>query len=220
MNEPLQPKDIQPKSEGISRREMVQKLVGGASSGLIASSVTVGRPAEGQSVNPAPDKQEDGKLGERTPAFLDSHQLETLGVLAEIIIPGSTKAEVARFVDLLLSVETMENREKFVTSLSAMDGEALFRYGQPFKSLNHDRQIDLLTLASNAASGHSPGPNSRPSGASAPEPMPPGSLRDHFDNLKGWVSKAYYSSEIGLRELGWSDSYFYDSLPECNGTTS
>jgi len=50
--------------------------------------------------------------------------------------------------------------------------------------------------------------------------MPPGSLRDHFDNLKGWVSKAYYSSEIGLRELGWSDSYFYDSLPECNGTTS
>jgi len=29
-------------------------------------------------------------------------------------------------------------------------------------------------------------------------------LSGHFENLKGWISGAYYSSEMGMRELGWT----------------
>ena len=40
-------------------------------------------------------------------------------------------------------------------------------------------------------------------------------LRDHFDYEKGWISGAYYSSEIGMRELGWAGENFFDAFPAC-----
>ena len=40
-------------------------------------------------------------------------------------------------------------------------------------------------------------------------------LRDHFDNLKGWISGAYYSSEVGMRELGWTGQVMFESFPGC-----
>ncbi len=204
--------------EGISRREMVQKLVTGASSGIIASSIAVPAAAEEPAPASATSAEQGAQPAEWTPQFLDLHQAETLEPLAEIIIPGSTKAEVTQFTDLLLSVDTVENRAKFVAAISAMDGEALRSGGVPFKELVKARQVDILTLASHTAPALSSESKGDASNASAAEPS--SNLRDHFENLKEWVRKAYYSSEIGTRELGWSDTYFYDSLPPCNGTTS
>jgi len=40
-------------------------------------------------------------------------------------------------------------------------------------------------------------------------------LRDHFDHLKGWVVGAHYSSEPGMRELGWTGQSFFTSFPDC-----
>ena len=40
-------------------------------------------------------------------------------------------------------------------------------------------------------------------------------LHDHFENLKGWVSGAYYSSEAGMRQLGWTGEYVFESFPGC-----
>ena len=34
-------------------------------------------------------------------------------------------------------------------------------------------------------------------------------LRPAFQNLKTWISGAYYSSEPGMRELGWTESSQY-----------
>jgi len=45
-------------------------------------------------------------------------------------------------------------------------------------------------------------------------PQPP-TLRDHFEHLKGWIVGAYYSSEIGMRELGWTGNVFYAGFPGC-----
>jgi hypothetical protein len=33
--------------------------------------------------------------------------------------------------------------------------------------------------------------------------------------LKGWVSGAYYSSEMGMRELGWTEDRVFASFPGC-----
>jgi len=41
-------------------------------------------------------------------------------------------------------------------------------------------------------------------------------IRDHFENLKGWIVGAYYSSEPGMRELGWTDNMFFPALPGCD----
>jgi hypothetical protein len=40
-------------------------------------------------------------------------------------------------------------------------------------------------------------------------------LRDHFDHLKGWIASAYYSSEIGLKELGYTGQMFFQAFPDC-----
>ncbi len=37
----------------------------------------------------------------------------------------------------------------------------------------------------------------------------------HFQNLKGWIAGAYYSSEPGMRELGWTGNVFLAELPGC-----
>jgi hypothetical protein len=43
-------------------------------------------------------------------------------------------------------------------------------------------------------------------------------LHGHFENLKGWISGAYYSSEVGMRELGWTGDRVFASFPGCEHT--
>lgn len=33
--------------------------------------------------------------------------------------------------------------------------------------------------------------------------------------MKGWVVGAYYSSEVGMRELGWTGDVMFESFPGC-----
>ncbi len=154
MKNSSQPCDPSAKPEGISRREMVQKLVSGASTGIIASSIAVPASAEVRPPAPATGAVQSAQPAEWTPLFLDARQVDTLNVLAEIIIPESTKAQVTQFIDLLLSVDTIENRAKFVAAISATDGEAMRRENIPFKQLAPAWQIEILTLASKtSASG-------------------------------------------------------------------
>ena len=40
-------------------------------------------------------------------------------------------------------------------------------------------------------------------------------MRGHFQNLKDWIAGAYYSSEDGMRELGWTGNVFHQELPGC-----
>lgn len=205
---------------GMSRREMVERLLGGAGAGMIFPGVAVAHPIHKHLANASMLEQADSKTAaaDWTPAFLDAHQNETLVVLAERVVPGSTRAEANRFIDLLLAVDTQENQKKFLASLSAFEAEALDRYGRPFKDLSEEQQNQILTAASTGKSGHPEGKENRsgfsPSSKEAARP-PRVNLRDYFDNLKGWVSGAYYSSEIGMRELGWTGDYFFESFPGC-----
>ena len=43
----------------------------------------------------------------------------------------------------------------------------------------------------------------------------PLTLRDHFEHLKVWTTGAYYSSEAGLREMGWTGKKFFLDFPGC-----
>ncbi len=36
------------------------------------------------------------------------------------------------------------------------------------------------------------------------------------EHLKGWIVGAYYSSEIGMRELGWIGNGFFPAFPGCD----
>jgi len=115
------------------------------------------------------------------------------------MLPGSSKALVSRFIDLLLSVESEVARKKFLGSLTAIDQEASSKYGRPFAKLSAQDQHGLLTAVSSAPrSGE-----------------PPSILRGHFEDTKEWIVGAYYSSEIGMRELGWTPDRVFATFPAC-----
>lgn len=207
-------------ARGMNRREMVRRLLGGAGGGFALPAVAASHPIHKHLADAAGLGEADAKVAaaEWAPEFLDPHQNETLIVLAERIVPGSTKAQANRFIDLLLSVDTSENQQKFNNSLSAMDGESLNRFGHPFKALTEAQQNELLTAASTDKPGREEGKGDWswfdvPSKEGSE--LPRLTLRDHFENLKGWISGAYYSSEVGMRELGWTGDYYFDSFPGC-----
>jgi hypothetical protein len=114
-----------------------------------------------------------------TPEFLDAHQNGTLILLAQRIVPGSAKAWVNRFIDLLLSVDTAKNQQRFCASLSAFDRESVQRFGRPFKALTRTRQNQLLTVFSVQSTGRKEGEDSSPTVGSEQ------TLHGHFENLKG-----------------------------------
>jgi Gluconate 2-dehydrogenase subunit 3 len=197
-----------PASGPLTRREMVQRLLAGAGAGAAWPLVATSHPIHQLLRNDA-ILAEAEKLGgaDWKPAFLHTQQNETLVALAESIVPGSTRAKVNQFVDLLLSVDLRGNQRRFVESLAAFDAEAEKRFAKGFASLDEVQKNTLLTDASAETE------NAKAS--QAHEAKKQTTLHDHFQNLKGWVSGAYYSSEIGMRELGWTGDYAFEAFPGC-----
>src|SRR6266850_2395338 len=193
-------------SRRLTRREMVQRLLAGAGAG-VAWPVAASHPIYARLANGAIlEETEQLAAADWKPLFLNAPQEETLAVLAEAMVPGSKKAQADRFIDLLLSVDTVAHQKSFVDSLAAFETESQKRYGKRFPALNVGEQNELLTNASAR-----PAKESATGGNRKEDPGLPG----HFENLKGWISVAYYSSEAGMRELGWTEDRVFENFPGC-----
>ena len=192
----------------LTRREMVRRLLAGAGAGATWPLVASSHPIHDLLRNDALlDEAEKLGAADWKPLFLTGKQNETLTAVAESIVPGSSKAQANRFIDLLLSVDTDKHQKKFVEALAAFEEEAQKRFAKSFPALNEDQKSQLLTDASTAPA------KDNSEGAVVPENHT--KFREHFENLKGWISGAYYSSEIGMRELGWAEDRVFASFPGC-----
>ncbi len=115
---------------------------------------------------------------------------------------------------------TREERQGFLSALGAVDAAARERFGAPWSELTGEQQDDLLALAATTKPGReetawTPGTPVSEHLARVGSADGPPTLRDRFDLLKGWVVGAYYTSEVGLRELGYDGPVFADSFPGC-----
>jgi hypothetical protein len=187
-------------ARGLTRRQAARLLLTGIVAGAALPRFGAAHPVwkhleDEHLMSCAEAIEGDGKLH-----FLDAHQFESLSALAEAIVPGATKANVASFVDLLLSVEEEKHRKEFVASLVAMETESRKSYGKRFSAISPTEKNEILTIASNATKTEQGQPT----------------LRDAFENLKEWVSGGYYSSEIGMRELGWTPDRVFREFPGCS----
>jgi hypothetical protein len=194
----------------LTRREMVRRLMAGMGAGaawpFVAASHPIHRHLVSRTIFDEAEKLADANW---KPVFLSAEQNETVVALAEVIVPGSTKAQVNRFIDLLLNVDTTEHKKEFLDSIVAFEAESRKHFGKRFPSLEASQQNMLLTDAANAPAGEDS------AGGAAKENS---GLHGHFESLKGWISGAYYSSEAGMRELGWTGDYVYERFPGCNHT--
>jgi gluconate 2-dehydrogenase subunit 3-like protein len=198
----------------LTRRVMVQRLLAAMGSGAAWPVVASSHPVF-ELLRSAPLLHDDAifdraeGLGQANwkPTFLTAQQNDLLTALAESIVPNSTRARASRFIDLLLSVDKPENQTKFAESLAALDAEAQTRFKKTFPVLDEEQKNTYLTYAS-----------MKPENAEAPQSEAEkrqSALYSHFENLKGWISGAYYSSEVGMRELGWTGDYAFAAFPGC-----
>lgn len=131
------------------------------------------------------------------PAFLNAQQNETLIALSEAIIPetdtpGAKAAFVNRFIDLVLAALPSEAQQQFLSSLTWFDTGAMERHKATFANLSAEDMQDFLSLVAwphtefrwGSSDAHFAG-------------------HEHFVQMKSWIAAAYYSSPIGLKELGW-----------------
>lgn len=187
-----------PTSGGMPRRVALQTLLGSVGAGLaLPSAASAQHPIHTHLASPSAieNAQQRASVAGSTPEFLDPHQAKTLEALAEAIVPGSTAARVAAFLDALLAVESAANQRAFLGALGAFDMAAIKPHGKAWFALTAPEQDAILRDASTA------------------DVM--SAMRGHFENLKGWIAGAYYSSEAGMRELGWTGNVFHPELPGC-----
>ncbi len=177
----------------LSRREVARRLLG------VTAAWSLGglHPVWGHLLNERLLAHADTDLASATwkPLFLQPEQSEALQSFSEAAVPGSTNALVSRFIDLVLSVETAAHQEKFLTSLSAIGAEANQRFGIALQKLSASELNSVLTVASASPEGSA--------------------MRESFEDLKEWIIVSYYSSEMGMKELGWTPNRFFPSFPGC-----
>ncbi len=184
---------------GISRREAARRLFAGIGAGAALPWSVTGHPIwkhfeDEHLMARAETITADGKLH-----YLNAEQLESLTSFAEAIVPGSSKAKGAEFIDLLLSVDREKHQKEFVNSLETLEAETSKRYGKKFAAISATERNELLTHVSTLPKSdqdHTP-------------------LRAAFENVKEWVSGAYYSSEMGMRELGWTPDRVFAEFRGC-----
>lgn len=206
--------------EKMQRRRAIQVLLGGAAAGAVMPGVAASHPVREHMAHHAASATTSSPTPDATwkPQFLDAHQNESLIILAERILPGSSQAQVNRFIDLALSIERQATQDQFLRALAAFEGEALARFRSTFVQLTEAQQTEILTAAaasplteiqrvrsgdwvSSAANGFIP-----------PQLV---TLGDYLEYLKGWISGAYYTSEIGMKGLGWTGNSVYEDFPGC-----
>jgi len=171
----------------IGRRAVLTSLATGVGAAVFAapsSAAHLHQAVAGAAATPATSTT--AAAGESTLLFLDQHAFDTLALLSEQIVPGSRAAAVPEFLDRLLSVETTDTQKRFTQALGAFEREARAAYGKPWKALTAEESTSLLTKISTQ-------PGSDPS-------------RQNFDGLKAAIAETYYSSETGMKELGWNGS--------------
>jgi Gluconate 2-dehydrogenase subunit 3 len=211
--------DEREKGALVGRRRLLKGLAGGAGAALSWPAFATEHPIHKHLENDAAldAARAAGETPGAPPEFFDPHELETFASLAERIVPGSGAAQVAPFVDRLVGVDTPENRKELLQSIGAFDGAAIARHGHPWKALSQEQQVAILTEAAAMAPSRPSGGrwSSQPSNAPTADPAVRRTLRDSFESIKGWVVGAYYSSETGLREMGYTGNVFFESYPGC-----
>ncbi len=180
--------DLEIAQSGMTRRDAARRLLGAVSAGALFPFGAADHPVWKHLTDDALMDSEEAAGAETPQKFLNAQQSASLAAIAETMVPGSTKAKVAEFVDLLLGVDTKKNQAEFIESLDQMESESQKKFGKGFAALTERQKVEILGAME----------------ASSP-----------FKNLKTWVSGAYYSSEPGMRELGWTPNRFFPQFPSC-----
>ena len=200
----------------LTRREVLQRVFAGMGATL-AAPLTVGAHPVMRHLSRLASQPAGDDAASWSPQFFDAKQNDVLIAIAERMLPGASAVHVNRVIDSLMTVETDENRKLLVAALTALDGQAMKQFHSELAKLPPDQVDEVLTFCAEQEPPHAEHDDDAPGWKLNVRTLLTGTpnLRDHFENLKGWVVATYYSSEAGLRELGWNDDFYFEAPAEC-----
>jgi hypothetical protein len=197
----------------LKRRDVLASLAAGMAGAVAVptgATTEAGPQAAGKTASPTAADQ-------AVPRLLDNHRRTMLAGLADEILPGARAARVDDLLDRVLAVEPAAAQRRFLNALGAFDRAARDRHGKGWTEISRAQQTEILRQASTMASARpTPAPWTRGQPVERPRqpPAPPANFRDHFDHLKGWIQRAYYTTAGGTEELGFAGVAF-PSFPGC-----
>jgi len=186
----------------ITRRDILRNL----GAGIAATSVLRVIPAVAAQHAHQTIATQKATAGAYTPMYFNAHEYRTLTALCRAILPsdqkspGAVEAGAPEFIDLLTS-ENEEFRRVLGGGLIWLDAECADRYGATFLASKPDQQseiLDLIAYRKNATQ------DSRLS-----QPV------QFFALLRNLTCDAYFTSEIGIRDLGYIGNTFVREFHGC-----
>ena len=160
-------------------------------------------PANGDSQRPANEVERDARLMKEK--FFTDHELATVTVLANLIIPADGRSGNAEDAGVPAFIEfTMKDQPAHQTpvrgGLRWLDMECLNRYGKSFKDCSQAQQTEMLDEIA------------------WPEVAKPEMHRgvSFFNRMRGLVATGFWTSKIGIEDLGYqgNTAYVWDGVPQ------
>jgi gluconate 2-dehydrogenase gamma chain len=190
--------------KSISRRDVLKTLTMGAMAGSVLR-VIPAHAAEYAHHMVAAEKAA-ATTGIYAPKFFPPHQYKTLQSLCQAIIPadadsgGAKEAGAPEFIDLLSS----ENTKYQLTlggGLMWLDGQCADRYGKTFLDSSPEQQKEILDLIA-----YSKNADKDPGLSQGVE---------FFAFLREMTADGFFTSEIGIKYLGYVGNTYLLSFPGC-----
>jgi len=201
----------------MKRRTLLRSLAGGVA-GTVAGATVAPLVADAPVSSHQPQAARTDTPPSSDARLLDEHQRRTLASLAEMLVPGSTAAGVVDLIDRVAAVESPPRQRRFLNALGAFEHQAR-EAGARWIDLDEPTRVKILQAASSGPEGRPRLPGwtkGQPLVFEPTDPPPPATARDHFDYLRSIVARAYYSTEPGMKELGWTGRAVFSSLPGCD----
>src|SRR5713101_1262699 len=191
-------------AQGVTRRDILKTLAMGAVGGSVLQVI----PAKAaEFVHQAVRKEKAGSpAGKYAPKYFSAHQYETLNLLCDAIIPkdehsgGAVEAGAPEFIDLLTS-ENEKYQLRLGGGLFWLDGSCSDRYGKTFLDCAPEQKkevLDLIAFRKNAKQ------DSALSQGVA-----------FFAFLRRLTCDGYYTSKIGVADLGYIGNTSLHEFPGC-----
>jgi hypothetical protein len=191
-------------NESISRRDILRTLAVGAAAGSVLQVI----PAEAAAYihQMVHNEKSSSAAGNYTPKFFSAPQYALLVALCDTIIPkdeksgGAVEAGAPEFIDLLTS-ENEKYQLRLGGGLSWLDNYCIDRYSKRFLECGPEQKkevLDLIAFRKNAKQDPSLGPGVA-----------------FFAFLRNLTCDGYYTSKIGIADLGYIGNTSLSEFPGC-----
>lgn len=185
----------------MNRRESLKVLgLTAVSTGIVLEACKPGKEKEAAAVAKVDDGEKPGRQPFETERdrqlnavkFFDEHEMATIGVLADIIIPkdeksgSATDAKVPDFIEFIVK-DMPYHQTPMRGGLKWLDVQCLNRFGKSFKDASEPQRIEMvedIAYPQKVKPGMQPGVN-------------------FFSLMRNLTASGFFTTEIGIKDIGY-----------------